>query len=187
VENTSQRVSIPGLVDGNIHLMSGQEIPVIHPKGQAMYSWSTEALVKAVIGVPPKKDARKSKAGGDDAKFVDFNQRQEGLENFLNRVYYELRNFGLTSEDRALNFAATNAFNAQRVFEKSANSGLELDEISVEKSPICRPNSDCWDVKLTFFNPTKRMEEARRVYRFTIDVSYVIPVSVGDVRSWSVF
>jgi cyanobactin maturation PatA/PatG family protease len=189
LDDVSHRISIPGFIVGNIHLMSGQEIPVIHPKGQGMYSWSTEALVKAVVGEPPKKEALKRGKAGEEVpmSFIDFNKKQEGLENFLNRVYFELRNFGITSEDRALNFAATNAFNAEKVFEKSANSGLELDTIEVEKSPICRPNSDCWDVKLTFFNPTKRMEEARKVYRFTVDVSYVIPVSVGDVRYWNVF
>jgi cyanobactin maturation PatA/PatG family protease len=186
IENRAHRVSIPGLINGNIHLMSGQELPVIYPKGQAMYSWSTEEIIKAVVGAAPKKDAKK-KPGEESISLVDFNKKQEGLENFLARVYYDLRNFGITSEDRALNFAATNAFNAEKVFEKSANAGLELDTIEVEKSPICRPNSDCWDIKLTFFNPTRRMEEARKVYRFTVDVSYVIPVAVGPVRSWSVF
>ncbi|MCP4549327.1 MAG: peptidase S8, partial [bacterium] len=62
-----------------------------------------------------------------------------------------------------------------------------LDQIDVERSPICRPESDCWDVKLTFFNPTKRIEQARVVYRFTIDVSDVVPVTVGPVRHWHVY
>jgi cyanobactin maturation PatA/PatG family protease len=189
IENVSHRISVPGYLSGNIHLMSGQEIPVLSPKGQAMYSWSTIEIVNAVVGAPPRKEAPKKGKAGEEAStsMVDFMKKQEGLENFLNRVYYDLRNFGITPEDRALNFAATNAFNAERVFEKSANAGLELDTIEVEKSPICRPNSDCWDIKLAFYNPTKRMEEARRVYRFTVDVSFVIPVAVGPVRYWNVF
>ncbi|WP_394325532.1 cyanobactin maturation protease PatG family protein [Methanosarcina barkeri] len=56
-----------------------------------------------------------------------------------------------------------------------------------KKSPICRPDSDCWDVKLTFFDPLHREEVARMVYRFTIDVSDVVPVSIGDLRSWSIY
>ncbi len=188
IENTSHRVSIPGILNGNIHLMSGQEVPVINPKGLGMYNWSTEAIMRAVVGEPPKKETKKGKASEETGiAMADFNRKHEGLENFLNRVYYELRNFGITSEDRALNFAATNAFNAERVFENTANAGLELDTIEVEKSPVCRPNSDCWDIKLAFFNPSKRMEEARKIFRFTVDVSFVVPVTVGPVRSWSVF
>jgi hypothetical protein len=63
---------------------------------------------------------------------------------------------------------------------------MELDEIDVVRSPICRPESDCWDVKLTFFDPSRMLDRARKVYRFTVDVSDVTPVTVGSVRSWSV-
>ncbi len=68
-----------------------------------------------------------------------------------------------------------------------ATDTLELDGIDVEVSPICRPGSECWDVKLTFFDPARRLERARRVYRFTVDVSDVVPVTVGTVRAWSVY
>src|SRR6266566_2591319 len=61
---------------------------------------------------------------------------------------------------------------------------LPADE--VERSPICRLDSDCWDVKLTFFPPGKVFEQARKVYRFTVDVSDVCPVMIGKVRSWFV-
>ena len=62
---------------------------------------------------------------------------------------------------------------------------MELDSIEVEKSPFCRLDSDCWDVKLKFFDP-ENGSRAKKVYRFTIDVSYIIPVTLGKVRSWSV-
>jgi len=116
-----------------------------------------------------------------------WNSRAEGVLNFLDRVYYELRNLGVTSQERAINYAATNAYQVGAVFERAANERLELDTIDVERSPICRPGSDCWDVKLVFFNPTRRMEQARKVYRFTVDVSHVIPVTVGAIRSWNIF
>jgi PatG C-terminal len=48
-----------------------------------------------------------------------------------------------------------------------------------------RPSlQDCWDVLLKFFNP-KNNQEAKQVFRFTIDVSDLIPVTLGVVRSWS--
>ena len=61
---------------------------------------------------------------------------------------------------------------------------MELDTITVEKSPICRLDSDCWDVKLKFFDPENN-RRAKRVFRFTIDVSDSIPVTLGEVRTWT--
>jgi cyanobactin maturation PatA/PatG family protease len=106
------------------------------------------------------------------------------LESFLNRIYYDLRNLGVTSQDRALNFAATNAFQAATTFSQAVALGMELDTITVEKSPFCRPDSDCWDVKLKFFDP-ENSRRAKKVFRFTIDVSDIIPVTLGDVKVWS--
>ena len=64
---------------------------------------------------------------------------------------------------------------------------MVLDRIKVERSPICRPDSDCWDVVVTFFNPARIMDQARKVYRFTVDVSDLVPVTVGEPRSWYVY
>jgi cyclic patellamide precursor peptide PatG/subtilase family protein len=173
------RVSIPGILSGKKRFMSGMELPVIVPRPQGIYSWSTEALLAATLG--PAPDA------GNTAELQAWNSRYDGVLNFLDRVYYELRNLGATSPERALNYAATNAFQAGAVFERAVSESLELDTINVERSPVCRPGSDCWDVKLIFFNPARRTEQARKVYRFTIDVSHVIPVTVGAIRSWNIF
>jgi hypothetical protein len=61
-----------------------------------------------------------------------------------------------------------------------------LDTIETERSPICRLDSVCYVAKLTYFNPRKVFEQARKVHRFTVDVSDVVPVMVGPVRSWFV-
>lgn len=172
-----QRVSIPGVLAGQARLFSGQVVPVVVPELRGMYSWSTIALVQAVLGPPPEAEAERAR----------HDQQRGRIQNFLDRVYYELRNLGLSAQDRAMNFAATNAFQVERVFASAATEVLELDGIDVETSPICRPDSDCWDVKLTFFDPVRRLDRARRVYRFTIDVSDVVPVTVSAVRSWSVY
>ncbi|MEM8996202.1 MAG: peptidase S8, partial [Acidobacteriota bacterium] len=85
-------------------------------------------------------------------------------------------------------FAGTNAYNSGEVFHAAWSEGLKgLERFEVEESPICRPESDCWDVKMTFFDPEKPYERARWVYRYTIDVSDVMPVTVGSVRSWPIF
>ena len=63
-------------------------------------------------------------------------------------------------------------------------AGMELATVKANKSPFCRMDSDCWDIVLTFFDEENLMR-ARKLFRFTIDVSDVIPVTLGKVRSWS--
>jgi cyanobactin maturation PatA/PatG family protease len=144
-----------------------------------MYSWTTTALSEAILGSPPPESP-------EEREREAYAQRAQAVNNFLERVYYELRNLGMTPQERAINFAATNAFNVEKVIEAAIREEMDLDIIEVERSPLCRPDSDCWDVKLTFFNPGKVFEQAKKVYRFTVDVSDVVPVTVGRVRSWFV-
>ena len=70
------------------------------------------------------------------------------------------------------------------MFSAALKDGLALDTIAVEKSPFCRLDSDCWDVRLRFFDPDND-RRARRVFRFTLDVSDLMPVTLGDVRTWT--
>jgi DNA-directed RNA polymerase alpha subunit len=106
------------------------------------------------------------------------------LRTFIDRVYFEVRNLGRLSPDRALNFAATNAFQAAKVFQESFTMAMRLDSIEVERSPYARPDADAWDIKLKFFDP-ENSRRARTIFRFTIDVSDVMPVTIGEIRSWS--
>ena len=175
-DNFIERVSIPGqLTDKKIELFSGQEIPVITVNNiRGMYGWKVNSLVDAALQILSEELA--------DANEI---QMRRSLSSFLKRVYFDLQNLGQTAKDRALNFAATNAFQAASSFAQAISTGMELDTIEVEKSPFCRINSDCWDIKLKFFDPDRGLR-AKKVYLFTIDVSYLIPVTLGEVRSWSV-
>lgn len=164
------RISIPGLVAGKVTLLSGQTVPLIAPEIIGMHSWSIPKLMDAV-------------AQNIDGGLTD--PEKDRLKNFLRRIYYEFRNLGVSPQERALNFTGTNAYNAGIIFKSAFEQHLELDGIFVEPSPICRPGSDCWDVKLVFFDPKKRLERARQVFRFTIDVTDVIPVTVGEFRTWA--
>lgn len=175
-DNFIERVSIPGqLTDKKIELFSGQEVPVITVNNvRGMYGWKVNGLVDAALQILSEEVA--------DADEI---QMRRSLSSFLKRVYFDLQNVGQTAKDRALNFAATNAFQAASSFAQAISTGMELDTIEVEKSPFCRINSDCWDIKLKFFDPDRGLR-AKKVYLFTIDVSYLIPVTLGEVRSWSV-
>ncbi len=170
-----ERVSIPGRITGRtVRLFSGQVVPVIEPDSpRGIYGWHVNTLVSAAI-----------EAVGAEQTEAQESQMRRTLSSFLNRIYYDLRNLGQTSQDRALNFAATNAFQAAQTFSEAVGAGMELDSINVSKSPFCRLDSDCWDVQLKFFDP-ENSRRARKIFRFTIDVSDLIPVTLGEVRSWS--
>lgn len=178
LEQGVERVSVPGFLGGKVRLYTGMEVPVIIPDLRGMFSWTTTALIEAVCGPEPPESAAA-------AKKEEHQRKAEDMRSFLDRVYYDIRNMGTDPRDRAMNYSATNAFNVQKIFERTINDGMALDTIEVERSPICRQDSDCWDVKLIFFNPEKQFEVARKVFRFTVDVSDVVPVLVGDVRQWS--
>src|SRR5262249_36899295 len=82
-----ERVSIPGIAGGQVDLPSGQRLPILWPELRGMYSWTTAALTEAIRAKDPSAASE--------------------VGNFLERVYYEARNLGLTPQERALNFAAT--------------------------------------------------------------------------------
>ncbi len=172
------RVSLPGiLTNRTARLYSGQVIPVVVAQYRGLWSWSVNTLIDTVV--------RRFDPGKHESI-------RASLQNFLDKVYYELRNLGQSSPDRALNYSATNAFQASESMSRALHpkhvvpgAGLYmLDRISVSKSPFCRMDSDCWDVKLTFFDPENE-RRARMVMRFTVDVSDELPVTLGPVRHWT--
>jgi len=165
-----QRISLPGYISGSVRLMNGMTIPAVFPDLRGMYMWRAQDLLDATVTF----------AVGPPAPPAD-----EAVLDFLNRVYYELRNLGVAPQERAINFAATNAYQARQAFAEAAAKNYALDSITVVKSPICRPDSDCWDVKLQMFDPENE-RRAGRVYRYTVDVSEALPVTVGPVRNWAV-
>jgi cyanobactin maturation PatA/PatG family protease len=177
LEEGVERISVPGVLAGKAVLLTGQVVPVIVPDLRGMYSWTTAALVEAVVGPPPAADGPAPERDGHERK-------RAGLQNFLHRVYHEVRNLGLTPQDRAVNFAATNAFEVGEIFTAAIREQMELDRVGVVPSPVGRPGSDCWDVEVYFFYPERQVQTVRKVYRFTVDVSDTVPVTVGSMRSW---
>ena len=137
-----------------------------------MYGWTITKLINDVIkAVMPE--------GTEEEK----QRLRHSLRDFLNHVYFNLRNLGATSADRALNFAVTNLFQGAQALVNALAEGKDLDTIGVEKSPFCRMDSDCWDVLLRFFDPENN-QRARMVSRYTVDVSDLQPVTLGEVRTW---
>ncbi|MFM6308864.1 MAG: S8 family peptidase, partial [Dolichospermum sp.] len=161
-----ERVSIPArLTDRTVELFSGQVVPVITlTNTRGMYGWKVNSLVDAALQTVIT----------EGTATVEEMAMRKALSSFLNRVYFDLQNLGQFAKDRALNFSVTNAFQAASSFSQAISTGMQLDSIEVEKSPFCRINSDCWDVKLKFFDP-ENGRRAKKVFLFTIDVSDRIP------------
>jgi cyanobactin maturation PatA/PatG family protease len=156
---SDQRVSIPGFINGSTRLLNGMVVPVVYSDLRGMYTWRSQDLIdgtKAIATGPVDSDA--------------------DLLNFLDRVYYQFRNFGIAPED---------AYQAREVFDHAAALSLVLSTINVTKSPMCRPDSDCWDVNLVMIDDNPERAGVSWTYRYTVDVSDVIPVTVGRMRRWA--
>jgi cyanobactin maturation PatA/PatG family protease len=183
-QNYVSRVSIPGVLTAKTRrLFSGQVVPVVNAQPRGLSTWNETALIDAVMTsvTTVQKDA--------DTATVRLLVR-----NFLDKIYFELRNLGQSPPDRALNYAATNAFtfasgvalqeallSAQRL--PGANNLYTLDTIAVSKSPYCRPDSICYDVQVTFFDP-ENDRRARSVFQYTVDVSDEMPVSLAPTHQY---
>jgi hypothetical protein len=175
-----ERMSLPGVVNGEVELMNGLVIPTVRPALAGMFTWSTEELIKALAALPTAGVAN------DPGKPGAFNPL-DGLRTFLSRIYEEMRNVGLAPQDRALNYAATNAYQANEIFVKLRGRNIHIEKFEVVRSPVMRPDSDCWDVKMTFYNPADISGTPREVYFYTIDVSDVVPVAIGAPRHWTTY
>lgn len=186
------RVSIPGVLTTRTRrLFSGQEVPVVVAQARNLFTWNEAAVVNAVVTAVeqqrPTTSPPTALMSSDDLALT--------VHNFLDKIYYQLRNLGQSSPDRALNYAATNAFAfsnaiAQGMLSSSIVPGktaelYTLDTITVAKSPYCRMDSDCWDVQVSWFD-AEEVRRARVIYQFTVDVSAVDPVSLAPTHRFLV-
>ena len=160
-------VSIPGRIIGQVRLQSGQVVPAIVPEPRGMYSWNLLRLSEQVAGAKASAKA-------------------EHVSECLDRIYHSLSNLGRTSRDRAINYAATNAAQLGSIFEKVLTSKEPMASTRSRPNPRTLPaRVDCWDVSISFFYPERATQSVRKIFRFTVDVSDLVPVMVGPLRSWS--
>lgn len=201
------RVSIAGVLTARTRrLFSGQVVPIVVAQPRGLYTWNETLFVDAVLEAVSEQAANVSPK--TPAPDPDFTRRM--LRSFLDKAYYELRNLGQSSPDRAINFAATNAF----LFGTEISTGIlspmtqpgqtnrftltgtgqieraqptlgTLDTITATKSAYCRVDSDCWDVRLSFFDP-ENSYRARTVFLMTIDVSDELPVTLAPTHQFLV-
>jgi cyanobactin maturation PatA/PatG family protease len=167
-----ERMAVSGVIVGETRLFTGEQVPLLAMDQRGLANWTTDALLATMQQIVKADQAA-----------------EDAVRDILDRLYEMTRNLGVASHDRALNYAATDALLVQGIVADGKNqskfAGLELDTIHVEKSPICRPDYDCWDIVIAFYNP-KNLQEARRGMRYTVDVSDTMPHIVsGSQRVFS--
>ena len=181
--NFVSRLSIPGVMTNRtVRLFSGQVVPVVMVQPRGLFEWAEPSLVKSVVDT--------LRPGHED---MDEDRLSRLVRIFLDKVYFQCRNLGRSSADRALNFAATNAFQfasgilngilSGKLVPGGDDSLYALDSITVKQSPYCRMDSDCQDVLITWFDPENE-RRARSVFQFTIDVSDELPVSLAPAHQY---
>ncbi len=166
-------ISLPGVLAGQVALYDGQIVDAVVPDRRGMFSWDTDNYVKAL-----RNTLKRVKADMSDE------QVEREMRRFFGKIQFSIRNRGLSPEERAINAAATNAFNISSIIAEAGEEGLSLRDVGVERSPLNRPGSEYFDVLLTFFDPRAKGERAPLRARFTIDVSDTVPVVIGDPVTW---
>jgi PatG C-terminal/PatG Domain len=177
VEERQQCVSIAGTFGGKVTLLTGQVVPVIYPDVRGMFNWRIKELIASLT------------EGLDEENAALLRVR---IDRIFTRFYYDFRNLGVTPQERALNYSVTIGTNMVRAFGElrkqeeatEFKKRFELDDVQVVRSPICRPDSDCWDVKLTFFDQEAPWGSMRFVVHFAVDVNDAMPVAIGPPRYW---
>ncbi|WP_208881643.1 S8 family serine peptidase [Streptomyces sp. PBH53] len=183
------RVSVPGVLTGEtVRLFSGQRVPKLRVDARGVYLWNETELVNAVI------EALKKHAQQHPETLLPEAEVKMTIRAFLDKVYYQFRNLGQTSADRALNYAGTNAYNFGQEIAKGLLSSTyvpsapdakkhlyTLDTITVRKSAFERMGSDCQDVIVSFIDP-ENDRRARVSYLFPVDVNEPVPITLGPVH-----
>jgi hypothetical protein len=166
-------VAVPGIMAGKGRLLSGASIPVVTADLAGIETFSTDEMALKVLGPQPREPGLEQTV---------YDQKMAMINHFLDMAFYNLQNPGTTPQDRALNFAATNAFRLKEAFETAHGQRLVLQDIETRQrqSP---PDRDWWEVRLTYCKgeSAARSEEAARVFIFTVDVATERPVVVGKI------
>lgn len=172
-------VAMPGTIIGTERLITSETVEVIDPDMRGTCEWSLDELINAILIQAAKLDASGTVCvpSPDDLRKI--------VEALAARFAEEIRNSGKSPQERAMNFAA---LQLMLFLEANAAKSLwetpELESIFPPKpSAVCREGSVCFDVEIAFFDP-ESVKKASTIVSQTVDVSDVVPVALGNTRSF---
>jgi hypothetical protein len=179
----TERVSIPGLIQGQVRVLSGEILTEIAPDMRGTHSWSLARLHTMI------EDALRDSA--NNATISALAGVMSRFDHVLMHLDDIVRNRGLSAQDRALNYAATRIVDilpeiADSLVVPNNNSVTvyELDSVATPvKSEIGPPGSNCWEVEISFFNPDNAFA-ARVIVSQAIDVSDIIPYRIEKPKQY---
>ncbi|MFT5758999.1 MAG: cyanobactin maturation PatA/PatG family protease [Alteromonadaceae bacterium] len=188
------QVAVGGNIVGEVQLFNGSKVPLIEVSLSSLKPWNKSTIVNNVLN--------NAFDGGDLKEYIaqrystvsGNTEQKEALKGdislqinrALEKIYHELKNNGVSEEERAINFVGTNIFQLAQIFNtvfelKEVNGKLltkyEFDSYKIQKSKVQRPTSILMDVTLSFFELDKE-NKPMKCYRFTVDVSDINPVMV---------
>lgn len=187
VQEASERVAIPGVLQGEVQLLTGVRLPAIKPDMRGTAEWSQMRMLDILV------DAIRHACGAD----LTPEQRAivlPKIRTLLERLDHSVRNPGIEAQHRALNHVATRLFSvlgqvaSELITDVQADIGqaaktYELDDVVVKPSEIGYAGSDCWDVEVSFFNPNNE-HEALVIVSQTVDVNDTIPALTDNPRKF---
>ena len=164
VSGAIEEMSFPGVVTGEMVTLSSDElVPVLRMTGiRGLYGWRRSDQLDR-LPLPP--------AG------------REQLARMLAFIDEGEPNDGTHSHVRAINYLVTNPAQLAWSAGVVSGEGFSFDTLSVRRSTLNRPYSDCWDIDLIFKDPD-RPSRARLLHRHSVDVGDALPVSIGGPRTW---
>jgi hypothetical protein len=120
----------------------------------------------------------------------------ETHSSFMDGLDRHLTNQGVSSRERAINFAVAQASRSAQpqlasqrptsVLAGALAHGLTLWTIDASRAPLSRPGSDAWDVVMVLCDALPTDGGSKLVYRTTVDVAEVQPTQIAPWRSWAV-
>ncbi|MCU0686625.1 MAG: hypothetical protein MUF34_30990, partial [Polyangiaceae bacterium] len=117
------RVSVPGVDTGRIVLAGGRPLPVLEPEPFGLYAWL--APPTSTYGAPDAREASMSAAGRPLRREEPFDDEAAVGEPGCD----DLRNPGVSSRERAINYAATDAFHTGTVYAAALHQGMRLASV----------------------------------------------------------
>lgn len=172
------RCALSGTTSGTMRLLNGTELPVVIPAGNGITIQPVAALLTNLIGRIPT-----AKAGS--RKLLQLHAKTNHLLNTIEHLHTITANNGILAKERAINYALQQAIVTRTIFSATYTRNLSLHSIEAVSALHAPPGMTCFEVQLTFINPSDKSGEAATVFSFPIDVSHTTPVLTGTIKTWN--